>query len=156
MTPTKAPKKTAAERSASRHVGDGKLPNLYYVSISTGYLTNKANAADPETANCYDGANESYPDLPERSETFGPFKTFEEAKGKADELGAECSDPSDNFDDYHSVTIEDRLSGQVYDGTWIETWKAHPRFPSVKHEWKWSDDTKYTRDEMKRCGVEFK
>lgn len=144
---------SSAAKTAREMVGDGQLPNKYWVSISADYITNKESAASNE----YDNASDHYEDLPSRGDIFGPYDTFAEAREKAEELynSGEIVSPDDDWDAFHSVMIEDRLSGTIYDGVYREDWTKHPRFPSVRHEWEWNDETRYTREEMANRGARF-
>ena len=141
---------TKAEKNARAMVGDGKLPNRYFVILSPYFLTNKNNFKDEKISNCYDGSSEVYGESKLKCETF-EFRTFKEARNKAEELANErIVSPSEHEeDDFHSVFIEDRLSGEIYNGTWIERWYLKKyrgeTIQSVTWDWEWNDDTKYTR-----------
>jgi len=154
-----------AEITAREMVGDNKLPNKYWVSISDEWMSNKLHKDDPENNNSYDGSSEVYDNLPENAyKLYGPFDTFAGAKEKMDELAEECSSPEDdakfpNQKNYHSVQMEDRLSGQIYTGEWYEHWYAKEyrgeKIMEVTFEWEWRRDTKFTEEEMAKRGATF-
>ena len=117
-----------AQTTARKMVGDGKLPNKYWVSITDQWLTNKANKDEKENNN-YDWSGSVYNQELEAYECFGPFDTFAEAKAKADQLAnEEIVSPEDEYEkkypgqkNYYSVQIEDRLTGTCYEGAWYST-----------------------------------
>ena len=151
-------KLTPAVKTAREIVGDDKLPNKYWVSISDQWLTNKANKANKES-NHYDWSGDVYKDLPEAYEIYGPFDTFEQATEKFDELQNECDSPENVDSKFHSVQIEDRLTGTLYEGTWRETLYEKKyrgeKLRMVSFEWEVTDDTSFTRREMERRGATF-
>ena len=155
-------KLTKAQASARNMVGDNKLPNKYWVSACCEWLTNKPNRDDKENANCYEGSSEAYSDLSEgKSEIHGGFPTFAEAMEKFNELMEQCHSPEDDIkgEEYHMVTMEDRLSGTIYEYSWRETWKMKEyrgeQILAVSFHDETTDDTRYTREEMERRGATF-
>lgn len=137
-----------AQKTARKMVGDGKLPNKYWVTTSNYWLENTA-----EETSSFDGA--TYPESKFVYETFGPFDTYAEASKRMEELAQGCSEPysKDRNNDLSSVAMEDRLSGTIYDGAyWVRHTKRGP-WPTVEIEWQWSDETAYTRGKL---GTDFK
>lgn len=132
-----------AEKSARMQGGDGKLPNLYWVSTADDWL----ECPDIDS-NTFDWAHDIHKNLPQADgETFGPFKTFAEAEAKAEklqhndlvEIGTEGN---------KMVTIEDRLSGVIYEGVY-SVWHTKQGPYTITHiEWDWRDDTGYTREKL--------
>jgi len=130
--------------TAREMVGDGKLPNLYWVSMSSQFYTNKGNAR-----NSFDWSGEVYENFPDRFKMFGPFETFHEAKDKLHDLRLEhCRiEPEEPWPYYYTVEIEDRFTGTLYSEGWLE------HYPNSS--WEVQDDTKYTRKAMEELGAEF-
>jgi hypothetical protein len=86
------------KKLASEIIGDGQLPNKFFVTESPNILvTNEFGGADYEII---EGSEES-------SYTFGPFDTYEEA------LAAYNDSELDFHDGVGSVMIEDRLTGTI-------------------------------------------
>lgn len=89
---------------STKQIGDGKLPNRFWLSICNDYYYNSGS-------NSYDWIS----DLKLftcRSKELAVYKSYEEAKKAADEiyLGQEIDNITVN-----SIHIEDRLSGEVYE-----------------------------------------
>ena len=152
-----------AQKTARKMVGDGKLPNKYWVSISDQFMTNKLHKDEPEN-NVSDWSGEVYKDIPEAYEIYGPFDTFTAAENKMNSLANECSSPEDsakfpNQKNFHSVEIEDRLSGQIYNGQWNEHWYPKEyrgeKIMHVTFRWEWDRDTKFTEETMAKRGATF-
>jgi hypothetical protein len=143
------------EQMAREMVGDGNLPNKYWVYKDTQWYTNKDQ--DAEESNVFDWSGEVYEDVPDKSEFIGMFDTFEEAVHAA--KGEYLPSPEDDWDDFHNVYIEDRLSGTIFQGVWYEYVQTHDtRFKKgtfSEFEFEWSDDSKYTKEEMERRGETF-
>jgi hypothetical protein len=146
-------KLSAAQKSARKMVGDGKSPNMYWVSGSVDWLTNKSGSDG------YDWASDHYKLPKVKSELFGPFDTFEEAKAKAQEIADECAQPDELLESLHSVQIEDRLTGTLYEGVWVETWEKRQYLTEtvseVSVDWEWMDDTSFTVETMQKRGETF-
>ena len=88
---------------ASKIIGDGKLPNKFFVTESPMILvTNQDGDRDYETIEGYEE---------EPSYTFGPFDTYEEA------LAAYDDSDLDFHEGIGSVMIEDRLTGTIQEKT---------------------------------------
>ena len=121
---------------STKQIGDGKLPNRYWVSICNDFYYQKegvqewASERDKFEIDC---------------STLAKFNTYKGAKDFVlDELllGTEYEGIMVNC-----ITIEDRLSGQLYKEAMYEV----PRL-QAEHE----EDLQFTIDEMKRRGVDFK
>ena len=134
-----------AEQTARQMAGDGKFPNKYWVSASSDWSIAKPGELV--------SASEVYKDIQEAYTIQGPFPTFAEAMQAAESLAQECVEPTE--DGYHSVRIEDRLSGQVYEGQYIEYTVQKGRYTMTKFEWEWYDDTRFTKQTMEAKGKVF-
>ena len=62
--------------------------------------------------------------------------------------------PEDEWNAPHCVQIEDRLAGTIYEGTWNE-YHTKNRFNSIKFDFLWSDDSKYTKEKTEKLGHIF-
>jgi len=135
----------ANEYNPVEMVGDGKLPNIYWVTAST-YFKVLING-------CIEWADDLMKENNIEVKLFDPvpFSTFKEAVlyAKADVLGEEPSEEYSN-----SIVIEDRLSGVVWETSLV----AYPRkkWGGWGFEIETYDDTKWTRDHMKELGEVFK
>ncbi|MCK4545417.1 hypothetical protein KAU43_07750 [candidate division WOR-3 bacterium] len=119
-------------------VGDSKLPNYYWVSTSNHFYV--YHPIDLEMV----GIDEIDKDLLDKEDrdfqlkggTVAVFSTYREARDFAE------MQSDDN------VTIEDRLSGVLYENRKLkmQEWKEH----FETHE-----DTQFTRDTMRKKGVDF-
>ena len=136
------------------YIGDGKLPNLYWVFADDGYyysvpteygwLLKPCEEIDGE--GCYGkGAN------------LGVFRTFREALKVAE-------------DDYHDrAVIEDRITGvvyerykyynarkgRIYDPKTEETGKEAWFLDKEDAEYDYNLDTQFTKEKLEECGYEF-
>lgn len=94
-------------------IGDGQTPNKYWVSTSSDFLANTKE--EPSMFNWASEIERLGFKPSDKSETFGPFDTFKEAKNKYDELFSQIgNEPTE--DGINTVTIEDRISGEIYAG----------------------------------------
>lgn len=128
-------------------IGSGELPNKYYVSTSASFYVS-TTPGDYE----YE-YSENVPEFKEFSEgsqslEFGPFDTFPEAFDKFTELFEQIPyEPTAGA--FHSVIIEDHVSGQIYEGALFAT--------KTKWGWKFNteqrDDTSFT---SKTLGYDIK
>jgi hypothetical protein len=91
-------------------LGDGKLPNKYFLSLSNDYLY-------------YDGESSNWigdliKNFRSKGGTIAVFDTYAEAKEAADgySLGNIMTELGMSFT-VNRVTIEDRLSGELYEHT---------------------------------------
>lgn len=138
-----------AEKTAREQVGDGKLPNRYWVCIHSDWL-------EQSKEHEYESARDLHPDMPagKESKTFGPYATFRGAIKKAEELiQQEIGEPG--LGDYQMVTIEDRISGTIWEGTYTVYKKQQGIYEILVFDFGRNDDSQYTRDEMAERGVEF-
>jgi len=125
--------------SPVKHVGDGKLPNRYWVSISNDYYY-----FDGECSNWISEKGL----YPFEGKTIRDFGTFVNAQKFIDEelyLGM-------NYDGItvNSISIEDRISGEVWSSIQeLYTPKADIR--PFTHR-----DTGFTEQKMKEAGVIFR
>jgi len=115
-----------------KYVGDGKLPNMYWVSISNHYYY------FDEDSNSLESITERDPDFKIEGGTVAVFSTFREALEFADKNSWQGDD----------ITIEDRLTGQI----WEQFKFVHM---IEKEEYETHDDTRWTKEHMKELGVEF-
>jgi len=116
--------------SARLNCGDGKFPNRYWVSESNDYLVKKEKEIIniEEHDKKFKSEGKTYPQA---------FKTYKEALTFLDTL-------------YNNrLTIEDRLSGQVFEQTKIVC------VCCGKEEWESFTDTKFTEKKMKENGYIF-
>ena len=91
------------KKLASEIIGDGQLPNKFFVTESTNILvTNEFGDKDYETIEGYEE---------EPSYTYGPFDTLEEALAAYDEADL------DIYEGVGCICIEDRLTGQIKEKT---------------------------------------
>lgn len=91
------------KKLASEIIGDGQLPNKFFVTESSNILVTD------------EFGDKNYEILPgyeeEPSYTFGPFDTLEEALTAYDDADL------DIYEGIGSVVIEDRLTGQIKEKT---------------------------------------
>lgn len=84
---------------ASKIIGDGQLPNKFFVTESPMILvTGGFGERDYDYIEGYENSDPT---------TFGPFDTYEEALAAYDKADL------DIYEGIGSVTIEDRLTGQI-------------------------------------------
>ena len=126
--------------NATNKIGDGKLPNHYWVSIANDYAY-----YNPETQ-----TQEWIGELKlfkSAGKIVAVFDTYKAARAYAEDeigLGMVVDDIRVN-----QITIEDRISGEVYSNTYVfdaET-AAIDNFINV--------DIGFTRSEMTKRGVKF-
>jgi len=123
-------------------IGDGQLPNLYWVSVSNDY-------SYVHDGNYLDWIGDLIPGFKSIGKTIAkPFKTYAAAKRFCDyefPLGERCE-----FGFIvNRINIEDRLTGQVYEKTQV----FNPDVAKIT-DWE-SEDTGFTKDEMEKRGVKF-
>lgn len=121
-------------------IGDGKLPNYYWVSISSDYYYQ--NTCDDGT-HVWDWAS----DRGEKctGKTIKRFKTFQEALNFAEQL-----ELNEEFNTIlvRCISIEDRLSGQVWE-------RALYEHKEVRLDEETMSDTRFTEEKMKEQGYNF-
>ena len=136
------------QSDARTEVGDGKLPNKYWVSTSSNFYVQGEG-------NFMDNAGDVL-DVKDSGHTIEPpFATFAEAMAKAEEIIQSEIGPEPTNDGINSVMIEDRLSGKVFEGAW-EAYKTKGLLPGYKYEFERSEDTGFTKSKMQEMGAEFK
>ena len=121
-------------------IGDGKLPNLYWVGLSNdyGYVHD----------GCIDGADEVIKDFKSIGKMITkPFTTYKGAKKYCDDLY--LGQKIDNFI-LNRITIEDRLTGQVYEKTKILNIPAG-EFRETEYE-----DIRFSEKRIEELGGVFK
>lgn len=115
-------------------IGDGKLPNKYWVfQYDQKYkrVKNKDGSISIDII-------EEDKTTPKKDSFIGEFKSYEEALKAIDKAYLP------------NVTIEDRLSGQVFEQMCIQCQECG------KEEYETYEDIRFTKEEMKKRGVEFK
>ena len=118
-------------------IGDGKLPNKYWVSISEDYLYESE-------AHCWDWASDrGGKDANPKGKTLAVFSTYAKAR--------EFFESIPIGEDYEGVmvrskTIEDRLSGEIAEETSRET---------TTLEADETENLEFTKKEMAKRGVKF-
>jgi hypothetical protein len=128
-------------------VGDGELPNKYWVSKSNQFYTNK----DSDESNDFNWSGEVYPHQIDMHEELGVFHRFKDALRVAEAL--DLSSPEVGLDDWHSVQIEDRLTGTCYAIVWYEHVDVMSGVKTYSLET--HNDTKFTKDNMREKGHTF-
>jgi len=123
----KSGKKTRMKSVSTAQIGDGKTPNMYWVTVSNDYYI-----SDPKE-NYLHWASE-LKKIPIKTATLKKFKTYEEAKRFADGIELDSKQKDINVS---SLVIEDRLSGQLYHKTY--NWEE--------------EDIKFTMGQEKKLGV---
>jgi len=114
-------------RTYQQQIGDGKLPNKYFVFHYDQKFKN------------VDGTIEPIGECEETKNSFlGEFKTYSEA--------VECFD---NKAYYPHVVIEDRISGQILETMCIVCECCH------KEDWETYRDTKFTEEYLNKKGFKF-
>ena len=122
----------------TKQIGDNRLPNRYWVSISNDYYyLNEDYWEWIDTLSLFKSDGK----------TIARFNTFKEAMGLVGDLpfGEKYEDIQINH-----ISIEDRISGQVYE----KTNNFDPLSCSI-HTTE-CDDTQFTKDTMEKRGKVFK
>ena len=125
---------------ARNMVGDGKLPNKYFVSINNSYLYYS------EESEALEGINDAI-QFTEKGGTIAMFDTYQKARDFIEAnyyLGMETDDFTVN-----TIEIEDRLSGQIYEQTRI----FYPASGEIKEET--HEDIRFTEETMVKRGAKF-
>ena len=91
------------EKRASKIIGEGKTPNIYFVSLSNDYLV--------WDGDCMQGA-----EINSTGNMIGEYKTYAEALSIANQYPLGCRAYNNDFT-INRVTIEDRISGTIYEHT---------------------------------------
>ena len=142
---------SAAQKAARKYIGDGKLPNKYFVVISNHWtvIVGKGKDATGESSSqVYSGLYK------EQFETFGPFKTYKEAYAVLNEQIIDFVEPSE--DGFCSGYIEDRISGEVasYECLqWTKERRGIFKVPSFNFELR--EDYGFTKKTIEAAGKVF-
>lgn len=102
-------------------IGDGGLPNKYWVTISNDYCVQ----AEPGVLR-WSGRSDV------EMETFGPFDSYQEAMEVRNKLLGEITPP--NIDGFHSIFIEDRISGEIHYDVYVEYPPTEPEYKLLTNE----------------------
>ena len=147
------------KQMASEMVGDGKLPNKYFVFENYEfYVMEKPGRMDwagDAGFKFAEGESETSLDKPRM------FDTYAEAKDYADSV--ELFEPEIDIkkkivetNQAHSITIEDRLSGELYMRTKELVFKKDRMGQEYFNDSEETfEDTKYTQEEMEKRGEVF-
>jgi len=147
-------KLTEAEKLARKIVGDGKLPNKYFVVVSNHWLIVKKRGKYTFTV----GSDELFEGKYKgESETFGPYDTYKEAWDKLNEEMIGFVPPTENG--YCSGYIDDRISGEIASCECVQfTKKFRNDIFKIKiplFEFETRQDYQFTKDEMEKRGKVF-
>jgi polygalacturonase len=134
-------KKRCIKDNAPHTVGDGKLPNKYWVSAHNEYQVLK----EEDGVSVSHAISEIDKEFKTKGGTLAVFETFEEAVQYAEEI------PVGIDEEMRTVTIEDRLSGEVFS---IETteYEVHRKEYAVEAR----RHTKFTEEKMREKGHSFR
>jgi uncharacterized protein (DUF1330 family) len=112
-----------------KHIGDGKLPNRYWVFHYDEKFTMNEDSELESTADITETKNS----------LVGEFKTYKEA--------LQCVDTKTYLP---HVVIEDRITGVVFESQVIVCSKCgHEEYDTI-------EDIRYTKESMEKKGIEFK
>lgn len=139
------------------YVGDGKLPNLYYVTADSGYYYLLQYAGESTLIDCTEVKKH---ECVLKYKEVGVFKKFKDALRIAEHI----------FDDgdFERVYIEDRLSGEIYElfryytVTEVKTFDVKNNTVGDtafaiydEYEVDMVDSTQFTKEQLETCGFEF-
>jgi len=116
-----------------KQIGDGKTPNKYWVFQ---YDQKYKRVKEPGIGITIELIKE---DIVTKDSLIGEYKTFQEALNAVD-----------NKAYLPNVVIEDRLSGQIFEQLCIVCQECG------KEEYETHQDTKFTKETLKKKGIEFK
>lgn len=137
-------KRKCIKNNAPNMVGDGKLPNRYWVSLGNDRLKCEEDE---------DGVMVCDPiEKDPKGGTAAVFDTYEEARDYmlGIDIGEWVEVEGENFD-VSSKRIEDRFSGELADVT-IHEYEVR----ETREEAELYESTDFTRDAMKKLGATFK
>jgi len=117
-----------------KQVGDGKLPNAYWIRGSDDYLLFN------EEIKGYDWASETNKKLGKIYKKYGCFSTYEKAFEKYNELLNDEVVPIE-CEGIHSLTIDDRISGEIYSSGYYARMQLVSEFEN-------HDSTEFTKKEL--------
>ena len=126
-------------------IGDGKLPNKYWVYVNNDFYI------------CKNGMCDWASDTKKFKVNVGivaKYNTYEEAKSKAQYLEGELTP---NLDDnrFNTITIEDRISGQIYE-TSLYAYPKKGILGGYEVSIGTNEDVDFTKTKMNKRGVKFK
>lgn len=133
-------KTSHTHEDAQNMIGDGQLPNIYFVTTSRDYTVHPAD----DTPN--HPAVDKYTDLDPDNSFVGAFTTFKEARNAVDETF--MPSPEDQWEGAHSIYIEDRLTGVVYEIQWHEYHTVTKFGSTYTFEVEAYDDSQFTREKL--------
>jgi hypothetical protein len=124
---------------STKQIGDGKLPNRYWVSISENYYIQQGDYLN--------WISEAIPDYKVGGETLVKLNTYTAARRWIDvhlTLGYKYEEIQVNC-----ITIEDRISGEIY--SHIQAfYPKEARVEDIE-----AVDTRFTAEKMAEAGQEF-
>lgn len=126
-------------------IGDDKLPNKYWVSVSNDFFICKNGVCD--------WASESLNFKP-KGKTLKMFDTFIEALQYIDNNVFLSDVPKEDTDNF--INIDDRISGEIWHSGIYVYDSSQGLIKSKKIEYETYRDTRFTEDEMRKRGYEFK
>jgi hypothetical protein len=124
------------KKVSTEQIGDGKLPNKYWVSVHNNFFY-ESKPGFWDWADGRDG-------FKVEGKTFGPFSTYAEARKLFDSIQA-----GELYDGIivKGKTIEDRMSGEVAEETGHEV---------TRFEYMETEDLEFTKKTMASKKVTFK
>lgn len=133
-------------------IGDGKFPNKYWVSWSNDFSVCKKGMCD------WIGDSIKNWKSTGKTETTA-FKTFKEAMDFVNRKMQEMPEiPRE--DSINRITVEDRLSGEVYEASIVAyKKKVHDVLNKTSiyaYDTSYHNETSFTKKEMEKNGYEFK
>jgi hypothetical protein len=122
-------------------IGDGQLPNLYWVSLSNDY-------SYLHDGNMVDWIGDLIPSFKSKGKTIArPFKTYIGARRFCDDLLLGENNGYKFI--VNRINIEDRLTGQLYEKTWLFILETGERREDIY------GDTSFTETRLEHHGVKF-
>ena len=124
-------------------IGDGKLPNKYWVSIHNDYYYLNDG--------CYDWVSDREKTRA-KSKTLKVFATYKQAKDYFDSLIiGDCIDGIQIM----GKNIEDRFTGQLCEEVFVESTTCKCCGHTTENDTLYNEDLKFTKDKLREQGVEF-
>jgi len=125
-------------------IGDGKLPNLYWVLWSNDFYICENGLCDWASGKIK---------IKPKGGSAGPFKTFKEALNYIERNIFISPEPTEEGP--NSVFVEDRITGQIWEQSIYAYKKDTLMGPAYNFEIETVDDTKFTREYLEKKGLEF-
>lgn len=136
----------AHKRINEAEVGDGMVPNMYWVSWSNDFYI------------CKDGMCDWASDTVKfkvTGGTKGPFKTFSQAMRVLEDLAYENMEQSPRMENMNFISVDDRLSGQIYERA-IRAYETESMVgKGYSYEIESYRDTKFTEENLAKRGMRF-